>query len=229
MSLNTFISEISRNSGLARTSRFRVELTPPEYVFSGIPGGNQNLKMLTLFCDTAQLPGVNFATNQVKIYGEAREMPYEIMYEPVTLTFYVDNNLYVKRFFDEWINGIHNGATRDSHSRNLRYYAEYAKRMTIIIESIEDKQVHVVHLHEAYPKSVSGISLDYASKDVMKLNVTMQYKYWTSGELDQSSPDITTIPADYYDKFFDYQQYMNLNFSFPETSGAITGVTPIEF
>lgn len=235
MSLNNFISEISRNDGLARTNRFEVLMTPPSYVFSNISGANQNIQTLSMFCDTATLPGINVLTNQNRIYGEVREIPYEIAYEPVTLTFYVDNSLYVKKIFDEWIAGIYNNSTADRRgyvrgTGNFRYYEEYVSNMSIIVSDVNDNNRYSVSLYEAYPKNISAINLDYAGKDVMKLSVTMQYKYWTSQQLLTASKDVTAIPSKYFSDFFDYQEFVNSNLSGtrPEIMSAFTGVVPIE-
>jgi len=225
MSLTNFISEISRSDGLARNNRFSVLISPPDFITID----NQKLQLLNLFCDTAQLPGVNILTNQVRTYGEVREVPYEVSYEPVTMTFYVDKSLMVKRFFDEWLLGTHIGETR-----NHRYYKEYAKTIDVFVEDLEDKSVHLVTLYEAYPKNISAISLDYSAKDIMKVSVTFQYKYWKSTELDGQSTFAfdQRVPENvesYANNFFEYQQFINENLGniFPEDIGEFTGVTPI--
>lgn len=226
MSLNNFISEISKNNGLARNNRFSILLTKPDFITMD----NSSLQTLNLFCDTAQLPGININTNQVRVYGEIREVPYEISYEPVTLTFYVDNNLMVKKFFDEWLLGVNIG-----DSRNFRYYDEYAKSIQIDVEDLNDRSLYRVYLMEAYPKNVSAVSLDYASKDVMKLSVTFQYKYWRSeqlsGENEFAYDEATYPPEKYLNNFIDYQMEVNKNlgFVFPEGIGEFTGITPIRF
>jgi hypothetical protein len=74
MSINNFISEV-KFEGLARQNRFAVLFNPPVNI------GTPDLQKVLLFCDTSQLPGVNFSTVQNRTYGEFREIPYEKLYD----------------------------------------------------------------------------------------------------------------------------------------------------
>ena len=51
--INQFISEI-KTGGLARSNRFAVMFSPPTGMNTG------ELQKLLLFCDTIQLPGINY-------------------------------------------------------------------------------------------------------------------------------------------------------------------------
>jgi hypothetical protein len=44
-----------------------------------------------------------------------------------------------------------------------------------------------VTLFQAYPKSLNAVQMDYGNKEVMKLSVSMNYKYWQSSALTSSS------------------------------------------
>jgi hypothetical protein len=41
----------------------------------------------------------------------------------------------------------------------------------------------MVTLKEAYPKSIQAVQLDANGKDIMRLTVTIVYKYWESAEI----------------------------------------------
>jgi hypothetical protein len=169
--LNDFIAQV-KTIGMARTNRFRVILTPP----SKLPQlGVEGLKNILLFCDQVQIPGLNLATIQNRTYGEFREVPYEKLYGDIQMSFYVDNNLTVKGLFDDWMNLI-----QSPGSRNFEYYDNYTSSMQIEVLDTNDRLRHRTYIYEAYPKTISPIQMDYASKDVMKLQVNMQYKYWKS-------------------------------------------------
>jgi len=163
-----FISEI-KTKGIARTNRFTVDLTPPKAL-------GEEVKRMLLFCEKANLPGINIATAQVRTYGELREMPYERLYDPIQLTFHVDRNMTVKSIFDNWMGYIVNPS-----DRTMGYYSNYVTPMTIRVQDLEDKTTYLVQLYEAYPKSVSTISLDAGNNnDTMRLDVTFNYKYWVA-------------------------------------------------
>lgn len=170
--IQEFISEV-KTQGLSRTNRFIVELTPPKLDSSVV-------KKALLFCDQAQLPGVSYATTQNRTFGEFREIPYDKLYEPISLTFHVDRDMMVKSLFDEWIHCIQNPSTR-----TFEYYKNYTSQMKIEVQDLNDKTKYIVQLYEVYPKSISSVALSAESKDTMKVTVNFQYKYWTSSNVEQ--------------------------------------------
>ena len=168
--INEFIAEV-KNRGMARTNRYVVNIP-----FPSTYGNTTVIKLASLFCESASLPGRNVNTTAARTFGETREMPYERSYEPVNFSFYVDSEMLIKNSFDTWMDMI-----IDPTNRTIRYYKEYAANaITIYVVSPDNQVPHVVELFEAYPKTVSSIQLSAESKDVMKLNVTMVYRYWKS-------------------------------------------------
>lgn len=169
--IKDFVAQV-KTQGLARTNRYAVVFTPPA-------GGGNNLKNVLLFCDQATLPGTNYSTVQNRSFGEFREVPYEKLYDSCTLSFYVDTELQVKKLFDDWINAI-----QDPTTRTFNYYNDYVSNMLIEVQDLNDKTRYQMVLRECYPKSISSIQLDQGSKDVMKVQVQMMYKYYTSTPVD---------------------------------------------
>lgn len=187
MQISDFVANISSMGGLARTNRFSVLVNPPSYALKELnsTGSSIILRSVLMFCDTVQLPGVSLNTAQTRTFGEVREVPYETNYEPITISFYVDNNFLVKQIFDAWILGI-----QDWNTRKFKYYKDYTTDFTLYVQDTEDSGKYAVKLFEAYPKTVSAISMSYDSKEVMKINVALMYKYWrsyTKSELIQST------------------------------------------
>jgi hypothetical protein len=169
MKISNIVSSIS--GGMARTNRFSVVMQTPDFLQSD---GITPFRDLLLFCDQAQLPGVSMNTTPIRIFGEVRETPTEYNYEPITLSFYVDQQMHIKAWFDGWIKNIQYG-----EQRTFRYYDDYVcPQMQILVQDTLDQSRYQVNLYEVWPKNVGQIQLDYASKDLMKLSVTLQYKYW---------------------------------------------------
>lgn len=168
-----------KNNGLARSNRYAVSFVVP-MVFN-----SEVTKKALMFCDQIQIPGTNFSTTQNRTFGEFRETPYEKLYEHINVSFYVDRNMQVKQLFDEWTNHIYNPNTR-----TFNYYDKYVTDTTIEVQDIANKTNYWVTLHECYPKSVGAIQLDYSNKDVMKLSVTMAYKWFeTKTDVPDMIPD----------------------------------------
>lgn len=221
-SLNEFLSNI-KGEGLMRTSRFSVLLTPPASVSFG---ATNDLRKVLLYCDQVNLPGMSFATAEAKTYGEIREMPYQRLFEPIQLSFYVDNSMNVKKLFDSWLSAV-----IDPTTRQINYYRDYISDITIDVFDVKDRSRYQVTAYQCYPKSVSGIQMDYAGKDVMKISVTMVFKYWESMATTQYAvpgqntlSDPTKIPDTYFTNFNSFQSGVQGSFEnsrnslFPQTT-----------
>lgn len=223
--LDKFISEV-KSQGLAKSNRYLVRFSPPLYgLDSNVP------RTLSLFCDQVQLPGMNFSTAQNRVYGEFREVPYEKLFDNLNMSFYVDKNMYVKRVFDNWMEAIQNPETR-----SFNYYKNYTTGMDIEVHDMMDRITYVVSLFECYPKTIGPIQLDYSSKDVMKMTVTMQYKYWTSAlhsQNDNSEPQVEDRPAS-VDRFMNFEDDINPIFGIqdnevlPERQLVDTGIVIVD-
>ena len=236
MKTSDFVAKIS--SGLARTSRFTVRITPPPVIRNDPSISGSGLQNILLLCDTVSLPGASINTSQNRIFGETREIPTEMVYAPIQMTFLVDIDMNVKKLFDNWIiHGVQNGNTR-----SFNYYNDYVADMDIFVQDVADGNRYVVRLYEAYPKAIGPIQLDYSAKDIMKVTVDMQYKYWRSERQDpEASMSGTNLGWDliqqiggdqgesYYTRNFDQiQESVNQNLSVtPETMGNITTTAPV--
>jgi hypothetical protein len=183
MNISDFVAQIG--DGLARTNRYDIVLTaPPSIDIAGIIPGQQ----LAILCEQVQLPGLSINTAPIRTFGEVRETPYEFNYEPINMSFYVDNKMGVKIFFDKWIKSIQNGT-----ERTFAYYTDYiCPQIDIYVQDTLDNDRYLVRLYEAYPKSVGVVQMDYASKDVMKLTVQMVFKHWRASE---ESFDVVSQPS----------------------------------
>ena len=198
--LNNFISQVKQGA-LARNNRYAVLFDTPKRI------NPTNLRTVLLFCDQIQLPGVNYSTVQNRTFGEFRETPYEKLYDNLTMSFYVDNDMKVKGLFDDWI-----GVIQDPEKRTFSYYDDYISKMTIEIQDLQNNTRYEMTLWECYPKNIGSIQLDYANKEVMKMQVTMQYKYWTATPVSTLSSG-QKIPTNFIDRFTrnftGFQQQLN--------------------
>lgn len=220
--LRDFISNI-KTDGLIKTNRYTVTLTPPKAV-----GEIGDIRKMLLYCADTQLPGVNISTAQIRSYGELREAPYERLFDSINMTFYVDNNMFVKGFFDRWINCIQN-----PQSRTFEYYNNYITNIKIEVEDTKDRKRYEVELYECYPKSVGAVQLGYETKDIMRLQVVMNYRNWVSNPVNvpldkrvsqwDAIKESFSIPDKWLNNFGGYQS--DFNDIKPETGGMVTGVT----
>ena len=225
--LNDFIAQV-KSEGLMRNNRYIVTMEPPSAIQPLF--GKAQVNKTLLFCDSASIPGVTISTSPALTYGEIREMPYEKLFTPANFTFYVDNAMIVKHMFDKWQGLIVNPTTR-----NTGYYVDYTVPIDIAILDVYRNERYIVTLHEAYVKDIGQIQMDASNRDVMKLNVTMQYKYWTSAPstssisypdnrgffekiFDAFFGDSQIIPDNYFGDFNGFQSQAN-NITTPQLGG----------
>lgn len=170
--LEEFISHI-KTVGLARSNRYIVEISTPN-VLLGNQEAMHTLKEIPIICDAVSLPSMNIDSQPHRIFGESREMPYGVSYQPINLSFHVDAEFKVKKLFDDWMDGI-----IDPVSRSIAYYTDYLSRITLtMIDIQEDKEKYKIELIEAWPKATGDIYLSSESREIMKLPVIFQYKSW---------------------------------------------------
>lgn len=216
--LNDFIATI-KTEGLMRTSRFAVSFNLPAAI-SRYSVHDDNLQKILLYCDNITLPAVTVETTAAKTFGEYREMPYNRLFDNIPMGFYVDNSMDVKMFFDDWVNTIQN-----PYTRTFGYYRSYITDMTIDVLDIQNNNRYQVKLFQCYPKSINSVQMDYANRDVMKLSVNMNYKYWLSTARQTNNPaevalrpdlaisnfigDSTEVPDIYFTNFNQYQVQYN--------------------
>lgn len=225
--LDRFKAEV-RSNGLSRTNRFAVFFTYPTNLarLAELPrdlnfANPNDIRKALLLCESVQIPGHSFATIQNRTFGEFREIPYEKLYEPVTFNFYVDNDLRVKHMFDEWSSSVMNPVTR-----RFGYYENYTTNIDIMVYDMSNKETYRVTLFEAYPKAISAIQMDNNSKDIMKLNVTMQFRFWSATPSEYMSSVAQIVPSAglmgfYQNRFDRFQEGFN-NFA---SGGNISQVT----
>lgn len=170
--LNEFISTVA-GEGLMRTSRFAVIFTLPSAMSEG--KYNRELRKVLLYCDNINLPGMTLETTAAKTFGEHREMPHNKLFDTINMGFYVDNSMSVKLLFDNWM-----GAIQDPVTRTFNYYKDYTTDIVVDVFDVADNSRYQVTLFQCYPKALNPIQMDYGNKDVMKMTVAMNYKYWTS-------------------------------------------------
>jgi hypothetical protein len=193
-SLSDFMSNMA--SGLARPYRFEVEIPNPLCVKKFA----STTQRVSLYCKAAQLPQSRILTSRNQYFGPPEYRPIGVDYggDNLTLTFYVDEKMYVKAFFDEWIDGIVNRRTgiteyRDSYTVNMKV------RQLMQVEALPDPGKRVgksftkntanfsnresiayeANFELAFPVSVNPLTLDHGSiGQVHELSVTFNYRRW---------------------------------------------------
>jgi len=183
--LTQFLGAI-REDSLARVNRFEVFINPP----SGMIGKNRaNAGAVSLYCEMASLPPVNISTKSFKIFGPTYQRPFGAEYggEGISMTFHVDRDMQVKRFFDDWT-----ATVVDPDSGLVGFQEDYIS--TIRLRQLDEQEnvTYELELYEAFPRSVNLLELNNSAQNqTHRLNVLFAYRYWK--DIDR---EFQTMPMD---------------------------------
>ena len=166
-----FMNEVETMGGLSRRNRYTMQITPPT-TFS-VPTGK--IDFLAVSC---LLPSKQFATTENRIYGFSKNIPYDVTYEPILVTFLNPNDWSTRKFWDEWIDYIQNPS-----SFNMNYYSQCTGTVEISVYDEEDTSLsdtprYTAVLQEAWPERMSAYALGYENTDLGNFEVSLRYKQW---------------------------------------------------
>ena len=177
--LNNFLSGFHDDNGYALPSRYDVVITSPA-------GGDT--KSLVLRCESIDLPGRNLnTTTDSNMYGIAPEIVDGILFGgTLSMTFQASSDLQERVFFESW-----QETAWDKGTWNAKYYNEYTKPIEIYVLDQQGKRRYGIKLFECYPKEIGPSSFDWApAGEVVKIPITMQYKYWETLDINNQSPNL---------------------------------------
>ena len=145
---------------------------------------------LGLYVSEAVLPGSSFADVEVSgdRQGITERMPFKRIYDDVTLTFMVDREYKVLRYFEAWlqlINPLHgqNEGKADNQIMTLSYPKDYKCTMSVAKFNKDYFRRGIGFAYYCFimscPLSISSIPVSYGYGSLLKLNVTFRYERYT--------------------------------------------------
>jgi len=183
--LSLFLSAI-REDSLARVNRFEVMIPSPR----GMSDLNRSYADFTsLYCEMASLPPVNISTKSFKIFGPTYQRPFGAEYggEGISLTFHVDRDMNVKKFFDDWTSVV-----VDPDSGLVNYQENYTSTITLRQLDEQENITYELELYEAFPRSSNLLELNNSAQNqTHRLNVLFAYRYWKD-----TGREFQTIPKE---------------------------------
>ena len=166
-SIHSFSAKMNHN--FARPNTFKVKVSGPS---SGKTTPN-DLEQFQHSCFQAQIPGNNILTTEKDI--GFRSVAYQKAFGDVILGFYVGGDLKELQLWKNWIDNI-----VDPQTNQYKYYTHYIGDIEITHLNRAGASTATWKLHDAYPKQVDPIQLDYGTNDaVMTCNVTITYRHFT--------------------------------------------------
>lgn len=180
-----FLSKI-RKTGVARRNLFNV-FVPAPTVLTGTDTGLD----LHLFAESVNLPGINFATSDIRRYGHgpSEKKPYAPIFNDISVTFIADGGGDIHKFFYKWMEGTiffgspTAGAKEGSKSKigglsayEVNFKDQYRTDLRIVTYNEQNDKIIESVLYGAYPVSITDTPLSWGDTDqFMTITVTFTY------------------------------------------------------
>ena len=217
-----FLSNLNSKNGPAKQNRFQVLIPIPQYLaafarsslagqflginvsyFDSLSLGDASLsRYLALQCESAELPGKNIVTQDVKIYGPTFKVPYQTQFTDLVLTFLCTNDFYERKLFDTWLEAI-----MPMNTNNLRYPKDEATRyltnLRIIQYDENIKEIYVSECIDSFPIGIAAQPVNWGAENFHRLSIQFAYqKYRTlyAGQTERIQLDSTFFGS----RFFNY-------------------------
>jgi hypothetical protein len=179
------MSTINKLDGLATLNRFTVQITPPSQLIS-------ISRDIPFLCDTVNIPGVQFASEQIKHkgYGLIEKRPTSMEMDDITATFFIDNSNVILGFFQKWVQMVYSFDPNHSREKvngmsleSFNYPEEYYGTMEITIKNIADGKVITYNMEKVFPLNMGSITLGWENNDaIARLPVTFAYRSFSTEE-----------------------------------------------
>jgi hypothetical protein len=197
--INELNAELAR-SGVMRNNKFLVEFPMPLSLrnTTGIEQLTDTNRVLSLYCEGANLPGIALLTEDIRRYGYGpnEKKPYAPIFTDVNLTFRGDSNGNVWTFMNAWMKAAVNyeyrtgmnttsGPVRNQYPSEVGYKFDwdnqegYVTDTTIHVFDDTGAETIKVVLREAFPIFVGDIPLNWSARsDYMRIPVTLSFFDW---------------------------------------------------
>ena len=215
--INRFRSAIAKGEGVARNTRFLVNIQLPKGgalkeaispLFFGADEAGQEVSGATgqklgdtlsyekdlaptvaLMCTNITMPGRTINTSPYRIAGAPYKYPTQVQYTDINATFIGDKFLRLRTFFEAWQNIFYNNQTG-----MFNFYDEYVSPLDIFqlgqFDSLNDRDsaTYGIRLRECFPTAINQIQYDSgAQNQFVAIEVTFAYRDWLNFNLDIDS------------------------------------------
>jgi hypothetical protein len=179
--LSNFVSTIKRN-GVAKESHYFCGIEPPRFMAQT---ATKVLDVIPFYVESVIMPEIALITSTVKDFGLNREAVYDKAYGSTTMTFFSDQNMTVKKFFDDWISRI----VYRTGGRFMYPDSYYAETLNLLVNDNTKNATYTIILKNVYPKIVDNMSLRADGKGFLSFRVEFVYDSWESYQISTTDPD----------------------------------------
>ena len=177
--INNFLSEFHSDNGYALPSRYEVIITSP---------AAGDARKVSMRCEALDLPGRALNTSvDSNMYGIAPEIVDGITFGgTLSMSFQASSDLEERVFFESW-----QEEAWDRGTWNVKYYKDYIKDIDIYVLDVQNTRRYGIRIRDCFPKEIGPSSFDAGpAGDIIKIPVTMQYRYWETLDINNQPPNL---------------------------------------
>lgn len=199
--ISRMLAQVKRSGLYSRPYLYYVIMTPPASLMN-----KYNMREIGLNVDTCSIPGATFPTKPIPKSGafSQAEYVYDKIVEPITLTYYVSDDMKEYNFVRNW-QDLMISATR------MSYYTDYIGTVTIYqcsqVQEPDGDDLRVMlsaKLLEAYPKTLTPLQMGHGLQgQIQKTSSMITYR-------DIAFTDFTGVAAEEsVNSYQDWHRRMN--------------------
>lgn len=200
LDINKFRSQLDNYGNVAKACRFAVMISASGNKLSELLS-RQKSESLVFVCDAAEFPGRGFNVTDMRYYGPSQAFPNNVLYGPAQFSFICRTQSMERQLFDDWMDLINPTTTFNFEYPSEYYstikifqYAEYGEGNVKYSpaangnfassgwDNVKSKAVYGWSLYKAWPTLVNAQSVTWNEPDILRLQVTFNYKYWDRKE-----------------------------------------------
>lgn len=185
--LSKFTAAIKRN-GVAKSSHFFCEISPPRFMAQTASFAKETIPF---YVQSASIPEFALFTQDISDNGLTRQVVYDKGYGDLTLTFFCDQNMMIKAFFDVWTQSV----IKSKYGKLSYPESYYAETLHVHIMDAAKETSYMVAMKNAYPKIVDDIVLSADSKAPVSFRVRFTFESWESTQLNTYDANIPLGPS----------------------------------
>jgi hypothetical protein len=157
--------------GGARANQFRVTVTPPPGIATGL-----DVRRASFLVTTASLPAQTMGEIPVPFRGRSIYIAGDRTFaDPWTTTFYNDTDFMIRNAMERWSNGINDFAD----NTGVVAPADYQSDLTVDQLDRDDTVLKTYIFRSAWPTTVGPVELSSATADAIEtFDVTWRYQHF---------------------------------------------------
>ena len=167
--LHDFLSLV-KGKGLAAHNNYFVTIDIPRGLLSKYASYGTTLSLL---CAGGDFPGVTMESRDIFWQGATKPVATNVRYSDFFLFFYIEQDMKLKTFFDDWFNLIMNPI-----SGTVGYSDDYSTNIRIYQLDKQYQPAYAIELRNAYPRQSHPLQVAYQGNSFHKLPVVFAYRYW---------------------------------------------------